>query len=73
MYNEGLTLVHEVNQQLISRNELLQQLKANVKRSVNHMKQMADQKRIDITFQIGDWVLLKLHLYRQQTVFKWVY
>jgi uncharacterized protein YnzC (UPF0291/DUF896 family) len=62
MYNEGLTLVHEVNQQLISRNELLQQLKANVKRSVNHMKQMADQKRIDITFQIGDWVLLKLHL-----------
>jgi hypothetical protein len=37
------------------------------------MKQMADQKRRDIMFQIGDWVLFKLHQYLQQTVFKWVH
>jgi len=37
------------------------------------MKQMADQKRRDIMFQIGDWVLFKLHQYLQQTIFKRVH
>jgi hypothetical protein len=37
------------------------------------MKQMADQKRSDIAFNINEWVLLKLYPYRQQTVFKYVH
>ena len=73
VYNESLTSVHEVDQQLISRDELLHQLKANLAKSINRMKQIADQKRRDIMLQISDWVLLKLHPYRQQIVFKRVH
>ena len=62
-----------MDQQLITRDELLRQLKANLERSVNRMKQMADKKRRDISFDVGERVLLKLHPYRQQTVFKRVH
>ncbi|KAA8538316.1 hypothetical protein F0562_027861 [Nyssa sinensis] len=72
-YNDRLSLVHEVDQQLLNRDELLRHLKANLERSVNRMKQLADHKRRDISFKLGDWVLLKLHPYRQQTAFKRVY
>lgn len=72
-YNEGLSPVHEVDQQLRNRDELLQQLKANLTRSVNRMKQLADKKRRDMSFEVGERVLLRLHPYRQQTVFKRVH
>lgn len=71
-YKDGLSPVHEVDQQLISRDALLRQLKANLENSVNRIKHMANKKRRDISFNVGEWVLLKLHPYRQQTVFKWV-
>jgi hypothetical protein len=64
VYKEGLTSVSAVDQQLQNRDELLRQLKDNLAKSRNRIKQMADQKRRDIMFQIGDWVLLKLHPYR---------
>jgi len=38
VYNESLTSVHKVDQQLISHDELLRQLKANLAKSMNHMK-----------------------------------
>lgn len=71
-YTKGLSPIHEVDQQLMTRN-VLQQLKINLGSSVNRMKQMADHKRRDISFDIGEWVLLKLHPYRQQTAFKRVH
>lgn len=57
----------------MTRDELLQQLKINFASSVNRMKQMANHKQRDILFDIGEWVLLKLHPYCQQTAFKWVH
>lgn len=55
--------VHEVNQQFVIQDELLQILKENLKKSVNRMKQFADQKMRDVLFAIGKQVLLKLYLY----------
>ncbi|RVW42820.1 Transposon Tf2-8 polyprotein [Vitis vinifera] len=49
-YKDGLSPVHEVDQQLLNRDELLRQLKVNLERSMNRMKQMADRKRRDISF-----------------------
>lgn len=59
-----------MDQNLTIRDELLQQLKANLEVSVNLTKQTTNKKRRDVTFEVGDMVFLKLHPYRQQTVFK---
>jgi hypothetical protein len=37
------------------------------------MKQTANKNRKEVTFVVGDMVLLKLHLYRQQLIFKRVH
>jgi len=73
LYTEGLSTVHEVDQHLLHRDALLKQLKTNLAVSVNRMKQMADRKRKDVSFEVGSLVLLKLHPYRQQTAFKRVH
>lgn len=62
-----------MDQTLASRDALLQQLKANLHAAANRMKQVADSKRRDVDYQVGDSVFLKLHPYRQQTVFKRAY
>lgn len=69
-YQLGSSPVNEVDQDLASRNDLLNQLKLNFHQASNRMKQMANSKRRDIEFNDGDLVFLKLHPYRQQTVFK---
>lgn len=69
IYHSGFSSVHEVDQSLVSRDDLLRQLKANLETSSNHTKQIADQKRWDVTFEVGDMVFLKFHPYRQQSVF----
>ena len=72
-YKDRLSPAYEVDQQLLNRDELLRQLKANLERSVNRMKQLADRKIRDVSFEVGEKVLLKLHPYCQQTVFKRVH
>ena len=69
-YQAGHSLVHDVDQSLIRRDELLEQLKTNLAVAINRMKQGADQRRRDVEFQVGDMVFLRLQPYRQHTAFK---
>ena len=43
-------------------------LKHNLCKAQNRMKQMADKKRSERSFNEGDWVYLKLQSYRQSSV-----
>ena len=69
-YQLGSSPVNEVDQNLASHNDLLNQLKLNLHQASNWMKQIADSKRRDIEFNEGNFVFLKLHPYRRQTVLK---
>jgi hypothetical protein len=50
------------------REKHLQSLKENLAKAQNRMKQLADEKRQDYSFSVGDQVLLKLQPYTQSTV-----
>ncbi|GAU19157.1 hypothetical protein TSUD_79800 [Trifolium subterraneum] len=54
--------------ELIERDNLLQQLKTNLERAQQYMKKQADKHRRDISYQVGDFVLIKLQPYRQHSV-----
>ncbi|KAH9753705.1 Integrase catalytic domain-containing protein [Citrus sinensis] len=70
MYHVESSPVHKVDQALLSRDELLRQLKQNLKMATNRMKQFADTKTRDVEFKEGDMVFLRLPPYRQTTVFR---
>ena len=69
-YTNGLSRGNEVDQSLHNRDEVLQQLKMNLELVATRMKHVADRMRREVEFQVGDLVLLKLHPYRQHSVFK---
>ncbi|KAL8115463.1 hypothetical protein AgCh_022090 [Apium graveolens] len=68
-YNVGDSPVNEVDQTLRTRDDILHQLKFTLHAANNRMKQLADKHRRDVVFTVGDYVFLRLHPYRQQTVF----
>ena len=70
MYPIGSSPVHEADQALKTHDEFLIQLKTNLAVAANRMKQMTDKNRREVEFQEGDMVYLKLHPYRQSSVFK---
>jgi HPt (histidine-containing phosphotransfer) domain-containing protein len=57
----------DVTTQLAERDDLLAKLKANLLRAQQVMKNQADKKRLDVAFQVGDDVLVKLQPYRQHS------
>lgn len=68
-YELGSTVIGELEEQMASRDELLTELKQHLVTANNRMKQLADSKRRDVQFTIGDWVLLRIQPYRQKTFF----
>ena len=58
----------EVLCQLQDRDALLDRLKANLLRAQERMKRFADTQRIEVSFNVGDWVFVKLQPYRQHSV-----
>lgn len=72
-YLPGSAVVQEVDHELRSRDEVLRELKGNLEAARNRMKQVADRRRREESFDVGDWVYLKLQPFRQHSVFKRVY
>ncbi|KAD5961140.1 hypothetical protein E3N88_12613 [Mikania micrantha] len=56
--------------QLITRDDMLRLLKANLQKAQDRMKVQADLKRREISFEVGDYVFLKLQPYRQRSLAK---
>ncbi|CAJ2661993.1 unnamed protein product [Trifolium pratense] len=57
-----------LQEELMERDKILQQLKDNLIRAQQYMKKQADKHRSDISLKIGDLVLVKLQPYRQHSV-----
>lgn len=66
-YNDSYPL--PVSKLLSHKDKLLQQLKMNLAKAQSRIKKYADQKCKEVSFEIGEWVLVKLQPYRQQSVF----
>ncbi|KAE9622106.1 putative nucleotidyltransferase, Ribonuclease H [Lupinus albus] len=60
--------VEEVNQLFHQRDGILEELKANLAKAQNLMKQYADKHRRELTFEVGDWVFLKLQPYKLKSL-----
>lgn len=57
-----------VDRSLNARERVLKHLKEQLMMAQNRMKQQADKHRSERTFQVGAWVFLKLHPFRQFTL-----
>jgi transcription antitermination factor NusG len=66
-YNSQASDPHAVREQLLERDAILDQLKGNLRRAQQTMKDNADKKRKEVTFNVGDSVLVKLQPYRQHS------
>lgn len=67
-YIQGHSTNPELDLTLAHRTTLLASLKANILRAQNRMVQQANKHRTDKTFEVGDYVLLKLQPYHQNSV-----
>ncbi|KAH9780314.1 hypothetical protein KPL71_008031 [Citrus sinensis] len=67
---EHVIKLHGMLKSIISDRDPIFQLKTNLELAAARMKHVADQKRREVEFQVGDLVLLKLYPYRQQSMFK---
>ncbi|PNX84743.1 Ty3/gypsy retrotransposon protein, partial [Trifolium pratense] len=62
------TKVAAVAMELSDRDEALQQLKLHLLKAQEQMASYANKKRRDLSFEIGEWVFLKLRPHRQHSV-----
>ena len=57
--------VQVVDDHIEHQQEVLQLLKDNLNLAQNRMKQQEDQHRSEKSFDVGDWVFLRLQRYKQ--------
>jgi hypothetical protein len=67
-YISGTAKVVVVEQELLQRDQVLQELKQNIKTSQNRMKQVYDRRHREKDYAVGDWVYLRLQPYRQTSI-----
>nr|GEV44992.1 hypothetical protein [Tanacetum cinerariifolium] len=61
-------LLDAIDRTLATKEAMIQLLQIHMERAQNKMKTIADAKRTDIEFEVGQWVYLKLQPHRQVTV-----
>lgn len=64
----GHTPVDSLEEELMARDAVLDELKLYLLRAQHVMKDAADKKRREITVEVGEMVYLKLQPYRQKSV-----
>ena len=62
--------VQAVEENIENQQQVLQLLKDNLTMAHNRMKQQADQHRSERSFEVGDWVFLRLQPYKQMSLKK---
>ena len=60
--------VQAVEEHIEDQQQVLQLLKDNLTLVQNRMKQQADQHRSERSFEVGDWVFLRLQPYKQMSL-----
>jgi hypothetical protein len=65
---QGETRVEAVQRDLADRDEALRQLKSQLLRAQERMKNQADKRRTERSFVVGEWVFVKLRAHRQKSV-----
>lgn len=69
-YNRGDSTVGSIEEGLQERDLMLDELRFNLVKSQQHMREVEDQKRRDVELKEGDMVYLKLQPYRQKSLAK---
>lgn len=67
-YVGGTSVVVAVKDLLQSRTSILQSITENLQWAQVRIRNQANAKRTDVTFQIGDYIFLKLQPYHQTSV-----
>jgi len=67
-YVAGKTRTEAVEKELIARDEVLKALRENILLAQSRMKFYADKKHRDRSFEVGEWVYLRLQPYRHLSV-----
>lgn len=67
-YVQGETRVEVVQRDLVDRDEALRQLKYHLLQAQGRMKSQADSNRKEKSFNVGEWVFLKLRPHKQNSV-----
>lgn len=60
--------VTDLTDWLTERKTVMQHIQQNLSRAQHRMKMQADKNRVERSFQVGDWVYVKLQPYVQQSV-----
>jgi DNA-binding ferritin-like protein len=63
-YIKEKSKVQAVEDHIENQQEVLQILKDNLTMAQNRMKQQEDQNRSERSFEVGDWVFLRLQPYK---------
>lgn len=67
-YLPGSSSVEAVDFLLTTRQDMFDALRQKLERSQVWMKNSTDPHRREVNFKIGDWVYVKLRLYRQTSI-----